>query len=119
MNGRIRTAASTSELRLLEQDCIVGIVDEGLEELEEERNWHRGPLCRPPKARAHRLVKLLYCQMKIEKMTRVELIRRSGVPSGTLLGWWKGKTTPRIDLLDACFGVFDLELKARAREKRE
>lgn len=78
-----------------------------------DRRW-RGKLVPPP--HCHPLVRVLFAAANEQQTTLSEIGRRAGIRRKTMSDWGS-RRLPRIDLLEACLNVLDLELVVV--EKRE
>lgn len=66
----------------------------------------------PPPEKAHPLARQLFELMAEERVTILDLAEKAGVNRNTLT-WWKGKSKPQLDLLEACLNSLGYELCIR------
>lgn len=57
----------------------------------------------------HPLVKKLFIEMNHQQIGILDLSERSGINKNTINDW-KTRSVPRIDNIEACFGVLGLKL---------
>lgn len=68
-----------------------------------------------PAANAHEAIRVIDVHMRAVNMSRDMLAKKSGVSDRALEKWWNGKVHPRVMLLEAVLGVFDLKLKVTSK----
>lgn len=76
-----------------------------------------GPQCNPPGAKADPIIRFIYVQLVVEKITRAELARVSGVPAASIYEWWVGASTPNIVQARNMLQVLGYGLKATELEE--
>lgn len=64
----------------------------------------------------HRVIKFLTEEMHSQRMTSIDLSERAGLSKETIR-WWRYRTMPRINDLEAALNVLGYELTVR-RKKR-
>lgn len=65
----------------------------------------------PPSPKAHWTAHFIFLHMRLENMTQLDFLNRSGFPRTSFQRWWKGTLSPRMVEAEAMLNVFGYELK--------
>lgn len=85
----------------------------------------RAPRAKPPRPngrlgrapRAGGLVRLLWRAMRARGVSRQWLARQAGIPIARLDSWRSGLRKPRVEALERCFAILEMDLVAMPRPR--